>query len=465
MIFACDRCGRRYSVPDERIQGRAFRVTCKNCANVIVVRPLPAPAVDAPAAPPQGAQGARASPAKTSSAAIARPASGSSPPSAIPSDSTGPKAPGPKVAVRPLPTEVPAPAPAVGAQMAHLAPTGPAKVANALEAPIPAPSPEVPLAQGPEVAQILPAAATPPPAPTPPAAVVERAPAIDLARGLSKAEMAWMSREGSTASALQEEGNLPRAEAAGSPPVPHRPPRLLGKRLLRIALGAVILCGLAALASKLVWPGLGRPRPPLHEASAPSPPPPAPPVVTETPEPAPPQEPPQPAPSPEGEAAPSPPPGPIRLGPRAHLEPGTVTVDKFRRAERQRLDRNDRRLLDLLARKQDGPAPPEPVERLDLDAGSLAPAAVERVMADNQGAFSGCVTREAKRGAGQRARRATLFLTVGGNGEVATAWVAEPDVSRTGLGKCISTAARRLIFPAFEGGAVDVSVPLVLEAR
>ncbi|HET6412953.1 MAG TPA: AgmX/PglI C-terminal domain-containing protein [Anaeromyxobacter sp.] len=321
----------------------------------------------------------------------------------------------------------------------------------------------MPAEEGPEVTQSPPDAATPPPAPTPPAAVVERAPAIDPARGLTKAEMAWMSKAVLAAGAPQEEGNLPRAEAAVSPPVPP-PPRLLGKRLLRIVLAAVILCGLAALAVKLVWPGLGGPRIPPQETSALAPPPPAPPspVVTETP----PPQPPEPAPSPMAEVPPSPPPGPIRLGPRARLERGTVTVDKLRRAERQRLDRNERRLLDLLARKEDGPAPPEPVERLDLDAGSLAPAAVERVLADNQGAFSGCVTREAKKGTeGQRVRRATLLLTVGGNGEVAAAWVAEPELSRSGIGKCIVTSARRLVFPAFEGGAVDVSVPLVLEAR
>ena len=39
MIFACDRCGRRYSVPDDRVQGRAFRVTCKACGQVIRVVP------------------------------------------------------------------------------------------------------------------------------------------------------------------------------------------------------------------------------------------------------------------------------------------------------------------------------------------------------------------------------------------------------------------------------------------
>ena len=86
-------------------------------------------------------------------------------------------------------------------------------------------------------------------------------------------------------------------------------------------------------------------------------------------------------------------------------------------------------------------------------------------MAESQGAFSGCVTRATKMGGAPDARHATLLLTVAGSGQVATAWVAEADISRTGLGRCLVTAARRLAFPAFEGDPVDVSVPLVLEAR
>jgi hypothetical protein len=143
-----------------------------------------------------------------------------------------------------------------------------------------------------------------------------------------------------------------------------------------------------------------------------------------------------------------------------------VRIGKVRRKQAPRLNRKDRKLLDLLARKRDEAAPPEPVEKLDLDtARSLDPAAVERVVEESQGAFSGCVTRAAKVTGLPNSRRATLLLTVAGSGEVSSAWVAEADISRTGLGRCLEGAARRLVFPAFEGEPVDVSVPLTLEAR
>jgi hypothetical protein len=141
-------------------------------------------------------------------------------------------------------------------------------------------------------------------------------------------------------------------------------------------------------------------------------------------------------------------------------------VAPSRRKQQHALSSKDRKLLDLLARKSDGAAPPEPVEKLDLDSGSsLDPAAVERVVQESQGAFSGCINRTAREGVDAASRRTTLLLTVTPAGAVSAAWLAEAEATRTPLGRCIVTAARRLVFPSFEGEPVDVSVPLLLEAR
>jgi hypothetical protein len=37
-------------------------------------------------------------------------------------------------------------------------------------------------------------------------------------------------------------------------------------------------------------------------------------------------------------------------------------------------------------------------------------------------------------------------------------------VDRTDLGACLAAAARRMVFPAFEGESIDVSMPLSLSA-
>jgi predicted Zn finger-like uncharacterized protein len=390
VIFACDRCGRRYSVPDERVRGRAFRVTCKACGNVISVK-LGAPASTPEPAPPAPA------------------------------------------AARPPPV----PAASTAAAHAERTTTGPLIQVSGLGA-----------------------------APVRP---------HDSSRALTSAEMAWMSdHDGRPAGPAPEPEAGEDVDVEEQAPAPQERAGQPGPGLARAVVAAVLL-GLvaAAVVGFFVWPGWRSTPPAAPPKTAVAPPPPpaspapspttaaalvTPPPVAAAPEPA--------SVPPVVEPAPAPPPAPApRVGPGAHFEPGTVTVGKIRRKEAPKLNRKDRKLLDLLARKHDQAAP-EPVEKLDLDtARSLDPAAVERVIGESQGAFSGCVTRAAKVAGLPSSRRATLLLTVAGTGDVSSAWLAEAEVSRTGLGRCLVGAARRLVFPAFEGDPVDVSVPLTLEAR
>ena len=43
MRIECSQCHATYNVPDDKVGGRAFKVTCKRCKNVIHVRPADAP--------------------------------------------------------------------------------------------------------------------------------------------------------------------------------------------------------------------------------------------------------------------------------------------------------------------------------------------------------------------------------------------------------------------------------------
>ena len=38
MIFSCEKCSARYSIPDEKVHGKVLKVRCKKCSHVIVVR-------------------------------------------------------------------------------------------------------------------------------------------------------------------------------------------------------------------------------------------------------------------------------------------------------------------------------------------------------------------------------------------------------------------------------------------
>jgi hypothetical protein len=138
-----------------------------------------------------------------------------------------------------------------------------------------------------------------------------------------------------------------------------------------------------------------------------------------------------------------------------------------RAAKNLRIARKDRRLLDLLEKKGDA-APSGAIERSTLDTGlaELDQPAVERAMAESRPAFAACITRALKADPSLKIddRKATLMLTVRPNGTVSRAWVAEADLESTPLGRCLVGAARRVVFPTFQGEALDVSAPLVLGA-
>jgi hypothetical protein len=132
--------------------------------------------------------------------------------------------------------------------------------------------------------------------------------------------------------------------------------------------------------------------------------------------------------------------------------------------------KKDRKLLDLLDKKADSaPTRTGAVERAELDSGGAAldAAAVRQTMATSASAYSACVTRAVKDSPNLRVdgKRATLMLTIRPSGVVQSAWIAEADLDKSPLGKCLVSTARRMIFPAFSGDPIDVSVPLALSTQ
>ncbi len=127
--------------------------------------------------------------------------------------------------------------------------------------------------------------------------------------------------------------------------------------------------------------------------------------------------------------------------------------------------RDDRKLLDLLAKKDDVSVVAPEGDAMDTAAAGLEAEAVSRTVAANRKAFDACVSKALRLNPNLRvAKRATLVLTVQPSGGVTGAFIAEEEVDRTDLGACLSAAARRMVFPSFEGEALDVSMPLSLSA-
>ncbi len=129
--------------------------------------------------------------------------------------------------------------------------------------------------------------------------------------------------------------------------------------------------------------------------------------------------------------------------------------------------RKDKRLLDLLDKKQDAPSVAVPAAgELNTGRASLDMAAVQKTLADNAGAFSACIAKEARADPRINKERRTLVLelVVRPTGRVSQATLDDPAWARTPLGQCLGAAARRIIFPSFEGEPLLVQAPLKLSA-
>ena len=129
--------------------------------------------------------------------------------------------------------------------------------------------------------------------------------------------------------------------------------------------------------------------------------------------------------------------------------------------------RRDKRLLDLLDKKQDAPSVAAPsAGELNTGRASLDMVAVRKTLADNAGAFSACIAKEARADPRINKERRTLVLelVVRPTGRVSQATLDDPAWARTPLGQCLGAAARRIIFPSFEGEPLTVQAPLKLSA-
>ena len=488
MNFSCGACGQAYSVADEKVQGRAFRVTCRQCGKEIRV-PASRPTASTPARPTSPAPQAR--PAAPPPLPTATPAAPTRPPAPPPASATG------RPRFTPVSTRVagePAvpPLPSAGHGMTDdelrwLSGPRPGSARPPLTTPRPGAPP--PTDQGAETTSdvtapgtttddvfgALAAEAAAGESPPPPSPAATRNSTLRAVRPSDDSVVeSWLSAEpvprAEPPSRLDDgpdelpplPGHEAEAAPAGGSDLPVEDGGEAGakrRRQLPLAIAAAALLVVAGAlgAWQLGWlggaPPAPRPVPPPMAATPPVVPPPAEPA----PAPPPPVEPAAEAPAAPPETAaevPAPAPGPGKRAPGDRLRPSL------------RIARKDRRLLDLLEKKGDEAAV-SGVERSTLDTGiELDQAAVERTLEDHRPAFSACVTKALKVEGAARLedRTATLMLTVRPNGKVVRAWIAEADLEGQPVGKCLASAARRMVFPAFQGEALDISAPLKLAA-
>jgi hypothetical protein len=404
--FPCARCGRTYEIADELCVGRAVKVACPGCGNLAVHR-VPAQGL-APEPPPQPPPPSQVpSPFADSDdddfenawSALEGPGGGE--PSL-----ESPEPPLPSLPLAPAPAEPPAPEPSLARRAAPAAP---------------------PAAARPDAPDV---AATAPPAPRAPAAPAKPAP--------SKAPV---RRPAPPPSIDDEEPVMVTAELVLRRST--RRARMVSAAVAVVAIAAVVGGGAVALKFKRsALPGAGSRRSAGGEGAGPATAGLSEADIAKL----------------MGRKAPEPDAGAARPAPRA------PAAD---RPKHEKLALKDRELLDLLKKKGDASVTVQEdvVEALATTRGSLDEQAIEGTLSRNSASFAACVSRAVAASPDQRlpATKVNVELTIRPSGRVSKAAVQEAAIARLPLGQCIAQAAKRMVFPGFDGEPIELVVPLKLK--
>jgi hypothetical protein len=96
--------------------------------------------------------------------------------------------------------------------------------------------------------------------------------------------------------------------------------------------------------------------------------------------------------------------------------------------------------------------------------GGPSQQALAKVVAQSGPAFQSCIEQQLRRTPNFRGGKVNLVATVGASGTVKQARLDRKEIDVSDLGSCLKSRARRMVFPSFEGGDVEVEIPLVLTA-
>jgi DNA-directed RNA polymerase subunit RPC12/RpoP len=507
MKFVCDRCGKKYATAGDPAPGKVYKLKCKSCGHLIVVRGQAGTMTAIPAI--TAAELAAATQAQASSSEPGREIELHIEPEPIPVEAIATPLPGATPAWGELPPEPVSddaiePMPPAGAEP-DPAPLPP-EVAMAVDSAAgttgsepSAPSPE--LEDGPvaPVAPFDPALTPPPP---------EKDELADFAAAAAEAmaapplddqgrpavpgyvdifgESGLMKPAGETFAAAARaslpdtwSGATPSMAAPPPPPPPRVPapppptPALARQKAPRSGLGgvpmAIVGVGMVALVAITAYALLshgGGPPTPVATAPRPEPkpaPPPSPVAEVKPPAPEPVVER-KAEPVVERKAEPVPEPREAEKRPEPKAEP------RPRPPERKVEKKPEPRVAERKPEPPRPPPAPEPrTETRDVDLpeadAALTQAVVDRVVGANRKAFSGCIANANASDVTLDGRRVALRITVNTNGTVTYPTLDDQSLNTTEMGQCLKSAARLMIFPKFKGDPFHYEVPLILSGN
>lgn len=402
MRFACESCGRSYAVADE-LRGRAFKMKCKACGHLIVVKGTPA---EAPPATHQDENPFVVTPVSAAAVAAAAEAFRAAPPAAAPQA---------EPETRRIPEEAPAQGGYIDLVLDDNAPAGPAAQAGSAS-----PAPAAASPEGPS-----PKTVRPPPLPR---------------------------RTGGSQPPRGERG------PAGPPPAPARLRFDAARRAVSgrkaIVAGGVAVAAFVALAVLATRTREGRgkdgPAAPARpaEAAAPSPPVPSP-APGEAAKPA--------AVPPVPDRAAEAQPARRRASESRPKRERPPTVAKEERAESA---------PEQPAAAPAGSGPEAAPAPAGVTAAGGPPSSEEigRIVTAHRQDFESCISEAVRRDPGLDlgGRQVLLTLTVNPAGTVDAPRLDDADLDQSELGACLKRSARRMAFPAYQGSPMQVEVPLSL---
>jgi hypothetical protein len=428
--FSCERCGKKYATADPPSPGKVYKLKCKACGHLIVVR----------------ASSAAAQPEEPGPAA---PAAGSSfeiPDLPIPHGVPDPSAPAWSGASQGAPQT-----PGDATSQVAIEPAAPieeeARPPKAESGYVDLFSDLTPI-QGSELESEDPLSA----------AARASLPEAYGSAGGAPDPLASLARGRAGARALRPPTGMPKV-----PVIPKPPPHKAGLPIALIGGGVAVLVGILAF----VLLGFGKkaappPRPiRAEEPVLPAPMPPPQPVPAPAPQPS----------APPAEAQP-PPPAP-KQAQSSSEGPG---AEERRREERRRRSRDeaqaarDAQERERRAREERDAGEKDRKERERVAAAAaaqpesegLTQAQIESVLRSTRKAFDACLAGARGKEPKLDGRRVLLRLNIQPSGTVTYPTLDDVTLSGTDLGSCLKSAARLMVFPKFKGDTLHVEVPLVL---
>ena len=95
---------------------------------------------------------------------------------------------------------------------------------------------------------------------------------------------------------------------------------------------------------------------------------------------------------------------------------------------------------------------------------SLTPQDIRKKLVENKGALQSCIDDALRKEPDLRVGKIHIATNIAPSGQVTSTKIDKPKVDESPLGACLKRATKRIVFPAFDGDAFEVDIPIQVTA-